>query len=647
MIFYQATTIIFSVTIALSSTFTHILTELVENNFKTCTVYIFYHKSKSEKKWPIEKLSYDSATFGHGGVYITQLNLNNPVNTRTILITNSTKIADKMDLHQHRDKCVAVFIFLEDDSETAFSNFYEELKTLTSYIKKDEDYFIFITDPGAVSSILLHRRISVGIKYKLVLSPTAFDSYEAHTACIFCDFGITTVIPIKLMENNGKMNTIKSRHQNFPDYVRNFHGRVMRVSVPTSTGWLNEIRQINGKWIGIRGVYNSTMNAIMAKYNFTCEYFPSAGGGGTGVRLSNGTWVGTVGDVMSYNSDLGQVTGQTWARNKVVGYTFPVTYEWLTFTTGEPLPYFSWRAVYWPLGNRIWIGAIISCFGSFVMFQFLFKATNQPANANETAVYLFGSLMEQDKQPPGVKKSSAVRVYVIFWLLFSMVILTAYRSKLVSFLVFPLKEVIPTTFEELEASKYKLGLQYLKGAAYQLFKTSTNPTYVKIFEKMELEPVDARCYERAIGTKFSCISWSAIADFVYQRNLSDKHGRVPLIKAPAMTCFLSVGIIMEQRAAFRTNFDLVVSRAVDNGIMIKWRTLDFEFIRSQRREWEKQINKTAVTYNTESSDSLTISHLTGSLLILCGGIITSLNFFAFEMYKGRNSRSQSTIISNY
>ena len=82
-----------------------------------------------------------------------------------------------------------------------------------------------------------------------------------------------------------------------------------------------------------------------------------------------------------------------------------------------------------------------------------------------------------------------------------MIILTAYRSKLVSSLLFPLKEVVPSTFEELEASNCTIGLQYLKGTAYEMFKTSSNPVYKRIFEKMELEPDDAKCFERAIESK--------------------------------------------------------------------------------------------------------------------------------------------------
>src|ERR1051325_4156581 len=117
--------------------------------------------------------------------------------------------------------------------------------------------------------------------------------------------------------------------------------------------------------------------------------------------------------------------------------------------------------------------------------------------------YVMGTLLEQDPTSPeriGRRRygrtgnSEPLRIFTIFWLLFALLIGTAYRSKLVTFLAFPDIEEPPKTFEELANSNYHIGLQYIKGAAYQVFKNSKNPTYVKIFQRMSLEESDVECF---------------------------------------------------------------------------------------------------------------------------------------------------------
>jgi len=226
---------------------------------------------------------------------------------------------------------------------------------------------------------------------------------------------------------------------------------------------------------------------------------------------------------------------------------------------------------------------------------------------------------------------SVVKIHSTFWLFFALIISTAYRSKLVTSLLFPLEETIPTTFKELEASNYTIGLKYSKGTRYEFIKSSTNPVFMKIFKKMVLEPDNVKCFKRAIGTKFSCISWASMAEFVFHQNLSDQNGQVPLKIAPAMTYFQYVSMIFERRAGFRTNLDLVVGRAVNNGLIGKWKKLDFEIVRKQRLQWERKTNQTIQNYRKNKKSCLTLSHLSGSFLLVTAGTVSGFISFLIEL----------------
>ncbi|CAG7818853.1 unnamed protein product, partial [Allacma fusca] len=127
----------------------------------------------------------------------------------------------------------------------------------------------------------------------------------------------------------------------------------------------------------------------------------------------------------------------------------------------------------------------------------------------------------------------AFRVFTSFWLLFVIVISTAYTSKLFGFLAFPIHESAPQTFEELADSNYEVGLRYIGGAGYNSFLTSESPALRKIFRTMELIKDPLAVFERALNSIFCCISYELQYQYSVQQNLSDVYGSSALNLAPA------------------------------------------------------------------------------------------------------------------
>ncbi|CAL8094437.1 unnamed protein product [Orchesella dallaii] len=564
------------------------------------------------------------------------------------ITSSSMKITD---VHKLRNHCSVAFIQVSSAYE--FKNtteiLYELLKHLNGIIKKDEDYFIFHSAKGEnIDALFASGLVAYGVKNKLGIKLSNNKSVSYYSTCFYCDNGMASLQVISIPNHNSTSFQLSSSTSSilFPDLLKNFHGKQFNVSTPVLATWLISIREISpGYWKIWRGIMNSCFEELMRKYNFTAKYFPSIGGGGTGYFIrSNKTWIGTVGDVISGRADIGQTTGQIYYRNKEVGFSFPISYEWLIFTTGNPLPHYSWKSIYWPFESVMWL----LIFGSMVISYFALKCFlkythQQTKHTNKKVVfYLVKSFLEQDAGNPETVARNTTRLFISFWLIFALLITTAYRSKLVSFLAFPMVEYPPTTFESLAYStKFEMALQYLRGAAYSLLKTSTNPTFQTIYRKMGLEENDARCFQRAIGKHFACISWDAIANFVYHRNLSDKFGRTPLIKAPDTTSFIVVGLIFEKRAIFRTKFNQVISRSHDTGLMGKWRELDYVFIRKERLEWEKAVNRSQITYSYGSSEALTTQHLSGTFYLLwLGTFLAALTFFGEKLAHFLKSRTK-------
>jgi hypothetical protein len=564
----------------------------------------------------------------------------------------SNKLATIVDLHRNRNRCIIALHFIVVPSKSeVFSNtkadyVYDHTSKWTDILRKDEDLHLFIptmenkslvTQDAFINSILVSSRIAEGIKQKsvILLNLSESEPFRIFTTCLYCNQGKSTLFQLKMSspESSSKLLTFE-----------NFHGKTLKVSAPTGTKWIHEIGFENGIWVPKRGMYKIVLDHLMIKYNFSCQVFRSRGDGGTGRRLSNGSWVGSVGDVLYGEAHLGQTTGQLWERNKIVGFTHPISYETLSFTCGEPLPFYSWKAMFWPLSVESWISIGISFIIANSAMALLATLSQEPLKYDSILCYTFGTLFEQEILSAKKSKGHPLRIFMAFWLIFTLVTTTAYRSKLVTSIAFPLLEETPKTFEQLSDSNYKIALYYLHGAAYNLLKTSPNPTYGKIFKRMELEEDDVKCYQRAIGEKTVCISWVKVAEFVYRRNLSDRYGRVPLRRAADTTCFLSTGIVMERRAIFQSSFNSLIFHATDTGLLDRWTKTDLEFVHEQRRSWEKESNATGNDYSVEvTTNALKNRHFRASYYLLVAGSLISLCIFIGEyllafsrLNRGRN-----------
>lgn len=621
----------------------------IPNELKNCSFFILHQNSKVDQatKAVLEVLKpHDRFLFS----------FNNH--------TTSSALRDIVDVHKFRDRCIISFIQI-DSSNPSQSDIlttststdhilYEFLTSIDGVIKKDEDYFIFHSLQGHnMDTLFKHGLVASHIKNKLVIRIRFHNSNKTknsigsdsasitlYTTCFYCSNGKPGLHIINIPHHNSKTFHLSNSpsHILFPDLLNNFHGKEFTVSTPILARWLIEIRETSpGYWMIRRGVMNSAFVHVMWKYNFTAKYFPSLGGGGTGYRFKNGTWIGTVGDVLSGRAEIGQTTGQIYNRNKVVGFSFPITYEWLTFSTGEPKPFYSWKSVYFPFAPLLWLFVIGSLAFAFFTFTFLLRATNQQKRSSfpvkEAAIYLLRSFLEQDARVLERRPRNSVRIFITFWLFFSLLITTAYRSKLVSFLAFPTVDQLPKTFESLaDSNHFQIALQYLRGAAYSLIKNSNNPTFQKIFSRMELIENDAKCFQRAIEQNhFACISWDSIASFLYHKNLSDKYGNVPLIKARDTTSFIVVALTFPKRSIFKSKFDTVLVRAFDMGLVKKWISFDHEFVRNERTKWEKATNQPPVIYPHKNIiEALHIQNLSGTFYILIFGYLITIFSFIME-----------------
>lgn len=505
-----------------------------------------------------------------------------------------------------KDNCILALIEMQ-----VFTNPYFD--KWTEILRIDTDFFVFMFYNLDNYSLINLSTPFKNVKNQIVIIFHKNYTASAFNSCPYCN--PEQFLPVQLEQ---KINL-------FPDFLQNFHGKQLTVSCPIYTKSVFEVDETYPDNLKVvRGVMQSAFLHLVDKYNFTAKYILSTGGG-TGRKFPNGTWIGTVGDLLSDKADIGQVTAQVYGRDTMVSFSNTIMYIWLTFTTGISQPYYTWRSVYRPYSKETWILTIIS---SLVAIATLY--TISKISIGKAAQYLLQMLLEQDVKLKGDRHS--FRILICFWLIFCLLITTAYRSQLVTFLLFPTLYPLPTTFDQLaqslELSQFKVGLNYIHGAAYAVLKSSQNPTFKTIFENLELDESEVNCLNRTIyQPQFACITWQAVADYAFYRNLSDQHGYAPLKMIQEINVMVSLGLVYRKGAVFKEKFDDVISQAFDMGLNEKWIQLDNSLLRRGR-----SVRENVPTYHKDNGMFLKLEHLSGTFYILLVGLGVALVIFPLELF---------------
>ncbi|CAG7722897.1 unnamed protein product [Allacma fusca] len=523
---------------------------------------------------------------------------------------------------RHESNCAVIFLsaeFLQPSSVNQIMS--QVLSQTNAIISVEQHLFVFTSKTREISTGLLLSDFSQNIKRKIFIV-TNKNLVDFYMLCHYCNLGSPQIIKISEKSITSKV---------FLAAATNFNGKIFRVAAPRIVPRIELKKTDNGKFIPVRGVYKTVYHHLMKKYNFTYEIFPSSGGG-TGLRLPNGTWIGAVGDIVNGLADFGLVSTTTYERRSLIDLAFPVEYEFLTFTLERQKRTLTWKSILWSFTSTMWLLICLSIKLSILVLLLLMKVSRK-SNVRKKwefawpITYITGTLVDQNVRGP---RSNSARLFVPCWLFFALIISTLYRSKLLSLLGFPVIEPVPETFKELSNSNYHYGLQYLGGAAFNTFKTSENGIYKTIFNKMSIEKNPVACIQKTKNNKFSCIGYHGFAEWIVNQHMSDRYGRHSLIVSSTSSFFIPVGIIMKKYATYLQEFNAFIQPAVESGLVPEWFKQDFSSVRTRRLISEKEKNTTTVFQDEESVTALKIQQFAGAYVALALGVILATISFSVE-----------------
>ncbi|CAG7824729.1 unnamed protein product [Allacma fusca] len=583
----------------------------------------------------------------------SELNNNNYYNFKDSIAHTSEEPYIKQwwshNLKKHSSFCTLVIFIFDYISDEVLS--YVNLRIAHRFFpatRRNEDFYIFMASeaiPVSPSNVYENSAAEKIVKLEYAYSILVFKLLKMERLvmkrlCMLCERS-------EIIFNNKDLNfanPAELQEYSFPK-ERHFFGRQLRIALMTRVPSRIETRRIASttsevKYDFDRGLYKFLLREFEKRMNFTMDVFPSTGGGSTGNLLEDGSWTGVMGDVITGKADIGFSAGGNWLRFQYVDTNSGIMeFMFLSFATGKQPAEYSWMAIFLPFSFLVWCICVISFIGAFIIILALNQTTPRSLSDDsqiktylkkmDAMEFVVSAFFEKSSKIQG---NFSVRNFAGFWSLVGLVMSTLYKGKIVGLLAFPNYPTAPRNFDELAASDYSWGLQFYGGLAYDLFRLSSNPTLKYLASKMELEPNATRCYERARNSKFSCITYGAMADYSIQKNFSNKFGKSDVSVAPSREFITSVAPAVKKRSYLIRIFDWMISKTVDSGLIDRWVLMDYELMRQEKLKasLNGKGNVFVELQHDQDHSILTLKNLKGAFVILVVGGAWSLILFLFE-----------------
>lgn len=528
----------------------------------------------------------------------------------------------------------------------AFQNLIQRHDDQDGIVMRDRDYFVFLSGSKEEAEYLLLSDLREKLRYKIAF-------FQQHNKGVN-SIKVATVqpyVPISLQLKEQQkwgqlfvLNTLSehTREKLFQDHTKNFYGYPMKMAVFSTLKPTYEVipdKNRPGNVLAKRGFFANLTESIHTKLNMSVELFLCHGGekfrDGTvsGILLESGKWIGCMGDVVNNRAHI-SIAAPVLNRFPYVDFLPKHKYDFIKFVSRQPRKNVSWMAFYKAFRPIIWIFVLIATILITVCFWIGSQIHDYRVDIHIGEIYYdqLRILLFQDVIYPSASIGITTRILFLLWLLCSLIIGTAYNSKLTSIMAIPnLEQGFPTNFKSLSNTPYfRIGASkpFLLGIGGVVFKRSKSPLMKNIYSRMEQDDNLEDCMKQALTSNYACVSWNFQHEFETGVAFADNRGVSPLLESTDMFNFIPLTQIVRKREVFRESYSYFLENAHQMGLNEKWASIDMLKLRLERIKSGKQFHR----HNVEDKvKPLTCSNFLGSFIILVMGSIISGIIFCAEL----------------
>ncbi|XP_076065006.1 uncharacterized protein LOC143039040 [Oratosquilla oratoria] len=362
------------------------------------------------------------------------------------------------------------------------------------------------------------------------------------------------------------------------------------------------------------------LDVIAKKLNFTYKLvMPEDGLWGV---LDKGKWSGVVGDVQKRRANFSLVLSVTMERRLFVDFTRVYYIDPLSFVSAKSRPQPQWLKLITPFSGGVWATVLMTILGGFLLYYFLYRIQRFldtiTVTLSRVFMHVFGSFLGQSLFV--IPWLTAAQMFLGFWLLYSFLITTYYKTSLTAALAVPSRPHTIDTLLQLLNSDLGYGMIDAKGSEYQLFSTSEVKLYKELFEKMTFYSSHESMRRVAEG-KYAYIYFKSNLESLVTTQYTDKNGVTNLHIAQEEFFPGGYGWAFPKGAPYRRTFDAVMWRCVQAGLIRQW-TKELQVIyRNEALEAKAKDGHQQTPASSENSGLvvLNLAHLQGPFLALLFG----------------------------
>lgn len=369
----------------------------------------------------------------------------------------------------------------------------------------------------------------------------------------------------------------------FPEKLDNLQGFPLRVATfehPPSVVYQHD-EDDPRKVLDRLGVDMQIVQTLAGARNFSLEFTEVSHDELWGYELPNGTWLGLVGQVFYEKADVGACNMfLDLHRWRQVDYSVPYNFERGCFVAPAPKPLVNWQAPLLPFSGLTWASiavALALCGGLLYAVVALSSQAELPEFRSVVHDYLYMAAAFTMRAPHIRPSQPPVRVYVGFVWLFCLILATAYSANLVAFLSSNQMSAPVDTLEQLSRSGLRIG-----GHAFwkTQFSASIDPLVRDFSNVLESDVELSSLFDRVEGGEFALIENKQYLEL--QAGARFTYGSRTTIRiVPECLLPYSIGLAFQKNSPLKRNFDGVILRLFESGVLQKWKEEVVTFYRRQ------------------------------------------------------------------
>ncbi|XP_076046185.1 glutamate receptor ionotropic, delta-1-like [Oratosquilla oratoria] len=464
-----------------------------------------------------------------------------------------------------------------------------------------------------MSSIFINR----------VLDVTSFGKldkrWDLYTYLPYSDQGSTMIHLATWISSRGIL-----KHKDlpfFPKKFESFHGAAVNITArPFEPYWMDEVVEGEERKLKNLGSDYMLVQTVAQSLNFSLKIIPSK------------SWKEVIEKVQA-REVLFTPNYFCMLQSRLKEHDFTIPYEILswTFVMVKPGLQPQWESLYYPFSKHVWILVFVTLFLVPLPLHLLSRGGTTLCRSSIVAL-VFGVLLGQNL-PSHLSAQSHYRFLLATWLIFCLLISTAYRANLTAFLTKVMELPRPENARQL----IELGVRPVMPPYGEHWKstllTSTSPIMRELGHRMEFVPNNKVGLEQSATGKFALMEGQPFLKYQIAKSYTRADGSNPFYIGKEAMWEIMCGWPLPYNAPYKHVLDKKISSVLQSGLLNMWRQSiqdEVQFIAPLKKQ--KQTGTEASTGSVSGMPvPLTLNHLKGVLLLLLLGWSISVATLVTEL----------------